>query len=117
LATYRTKKEKPENITDLTRSLLVALKITWSKWMNAMIIVKPETVVSWQQNHFKKYWAEKSAKSNKPGRPSTKREVRELTKRMASENFSWGAPRIYFELLKLGYTKKQVSQKTVSRYL
>jgi len=36
---------------------------------------------------------------------------------MASENLSWGAPRIYSELLKLGYTKKQVSQRTVSRYL
>jgi len=36
---------------------------------------------------------------------------------MASENLRWGAPRIYSELLKLGYTKKQVSQRTVSRYL
>jgi len=36
---------------------------------------------------------------------------------MALENLSWGAPRIYSELLMLGYTKKQVSQRTVSRYL
>jgi len=36
---------------------------------------------------------------------------------MALENLSWGSPRIYYELLKLGYTKIQVSQRTVSRYL
>ncbi len=36
---------------------------------------------------------------------------------MATENFIWGAPRIYSELLKLGYTEKQVSQRTISRYL
>ncbi len=117
LATYQAKKENPENITELTRSLLVALKTIWPNWRDALIIVKPETVIAWQQKRFKKYWAEKSAKSNKPGRPSIKREARELIKRMASENFSWGAPRIYSELLKLGYTEKQVSQRTVSRYL
>ena len=44
LATYQTKRENSKNITDLTRSLIVALKITWSKWMNALIIVKLETV-------------------------------------------------------------------------
>ena len=36
---------------------------------------------------------------------------------MALENLSWGSPRIYSELLKLVYTKIQVSQRTVSRYL
>ncbi len=117
LAAYQTKKENPDNITDLTRSLLIALKRTWSKWIDVLIIVKPETVIYWQQRRFKKYWAEKSAKKNKPGRSSVKREIRELIKRMASENLSWGAPRIYSELLKLGYSKRQVSQRTVSRYL
>ncbi len=82
-----------------------------------MIIVKPDTVIYWQQKRFKKYWAEKSAKKNKPGRPSIKLEICELITRMASESLSWGAPRIYSELLMLGYTKKQVSQRTVSRYL
>lgn len=117
LATYQAKKENPENITDLTRSLLIALKRTWPKWMDALMIVKPETVVYWQQRRFKKYWAEKSAKKNKRGRPSIKLEIRELIRRMASENLSWGTPRIYSELLMLGYTKKQISQRTVSRYL
>ncbi len=89
LVIYQTKKENPENITDLTRSLLVALKSTWPKWMGALIIVKPETVIYWQQKRFKKYWTEKSAKKNKPGRPSLKLEIRKLIRKMASENLSW----------------------------
>ena len=73
LATYQAKKENPENITDLTRSLLIALKRTWPKWMDAMIIVKPETVIDWQRRRFKKYWTKKSAKRKKLGRPSYSR--------------------------------------------
>jgi putative transposase len=44
-------------------------------------------------------------------------EIQQLIEKMATENFSWSAPRIYSELLKLGYTKNQVSQRTISRYL
>jgi len=36
---------------------------------------------------------------------------------LKTENFIWGAPIIYSELLKLGYTKNQASQRTISRYL
>ncbi len=59
----------------------------------------------------------KSAERKTPGRPSIKLEIQQIIKRMATENFIWGAPRIYSELLKLGYTEKQVSQRTISRYL
>jgi transposase InsO family protein len=117
LMIYQTKKEDSKNITDLTRSLLVALKKTWPKWMDALIIVKPETVIDWQKRRFKKYWTKKSAKRKKLGRPPIKLEIRQLLKKMATENFIWGAPRIYSELLKLGYTKNQISQRTISRYL
>ena len=54
LVAYKAKKENPENITDLTRSLLITLKSTWPKWMDSLIIVKPETVIYWQQRRFKK---------------------------------------------------------------
>ena len=63
LAAYKAKKENPENIKDLTRSLLIALKRTWPKWIDALIIVKPETVIYWQQSRFKKYWADYSSRS------------------------------------------------------
>ena len=42
------------------------------------------------------------------------REIQSLIFRMASENSTWGAPRIHGELLKLGF---DVSEPTVSRWL
>jgi len=48
------------------------------------------------------------------GRPQIPRELRLLIRRMARENFLWGAPRIHGELLMLGF---KVSQATVSRYM
>ena len=70
LMIHQTKKDDSKNITDLTRSLLVALKRTWPKWMDALIIVKPETVIDWQRRHFKRYWTKKPAKRIRLGRPS-----------------------------------------------
>jgi hypothetical protein len=46
--------------------------------------------------------------------PRVDPEVRALIRRMAAENYLWGAPRIHGELLKLGIS---VSERTVSRYL
>jgi hypothetical protein len=42
------------------------------------------------------------------------KEVRTLISRLAAENPTWGAPRIYGELLKLGF---HLSETTVSRWL
>ena len=40
LAIYQTKKTKPK-FTDLDRSFWIALKQSWSKWMDSLIIVDP----------------------------------------------------------------------------
>jgi hypothetical protein len=71
-----------------------------------LIIVKPETVIDWQRRRFKKYWTKISSKNKKYGRKITKIEIRDLIYQMAREN-NWGAPRIYSELLMLGFTKKK----------
>ncbi|WP_300464847.1 hypothetical protein [Desulfobacula sp.] len=84
LATYQTKKEDSKNITDLTHSLLVALKRAWPKWMDALIIVKPETFIDWQRQRFRKYWTKKSAKRKRLGRPSIVLEIRQLIKIIAN---------------------------------
>jgi hypothetical protein len=49
-----------------------------------------------------------------PGRPPASKEVRDLIRRMATENLGWGAPRIHGELLKLGI---HISERTVSRLM
>ena len=112
LAIYQTKKTKPR-LTNFDRSFWIALKQSWNKWIDHLIIVKPETVVDWQKRRFNKYWTKISTKNKKPSRKRIKKEIRDLICRMAGEN-RWGAPRIFSELLMLGF--KDVSEASVSRY-
>ncbi len=93
------------------RLVWVSLRLSWRRWQNALVIVKPETVVAWHRKAFRRYW---TSISRGPGRPRVDAEVRKFIVRMALENSTWGAPRIHGELLKLGF---DVSERTVSRYL
>jgi putative transposase len=114
LGMFIVKEMKPE-ISDSDRSFLVALKDVFSKWKNFIIVVKPETVIEWQKRRFRSYWRMISKRKN-PGRKRISREIISLIKLMKTEN-NWGASRIYSELLKLGFTEKNLSQSTVARYL
>jgi hypothetical protein len=46
----------------------VALRQVWAKWIDSQIIVKPKTVIDWQNRRFKKHWSIISNKNKKPGR-------------------------------------------------
>ncbi|MBU3914102.1 integrase core domain-containing protein [bacterium] len=113
LAMFKSRNIKPK-ITNVDRSFWVALMRVWTKWIDSLIIVKPETVIDWQKRRFKKHWTKISTRNKKPGRKRLKKEIRELIYLMAGEN-RWGAPRIYSELLMLGFD--DVSEAAVSRYL
>jgi transposase InsO family protein len=93
------------------RLLWVWLYRIWPKILDAMVLVKPATVVDWHRKGFRLYWRRRSRHL---GRPGMNREVRELICQMSRANPLWGAPRIHGELLKLGI---EVSQATVGRYL
>jgi len=80
--------------------------------LNAMLIVRPETVVRWHRAGFRLYWRRKSR--GRVGRPPISADLRALIRRMSRENALWGAPRIQGELLKLGFT---VAQSTVAKYM
>ena len=54
------------------------------------------------------------SRRGRPGRPRVDEEIRDLIRRLARENPTWGAPRVHSELLKLGF---EVSERTVSRYM
>lgn len=84
----------------------------WPGWRSVLVIVQPETVVRWHQQGFRLYWRWKSR--SKAGRPTVDREIRDLIRRMARENPTWGAPRILSELLLLGH---DVAESTVSKYM
>ena len=80
-------------------------------WRSHLILVKPETVVSWHRLGFKLFWRWKSRRG---GRPRVAREVIDLIHHMARQNPTWGAPRIQSELRLLGY---EVADSTVARYM
>ena len=94
------------------RVLWVWLSQVWCHWRTALVIVKPDTVISWQRRGFRLFWTWKSR--HRTGRPTVPHEVRTLIRTMSSANPLWGAPRIHGELLKLGLT---VSQTTVATYM
>jgi len=85
----------------------------WPHWKSALVVVKPETVVSWHRQGFRLYWRWKS-KARKPGRPAVSAEVICLIRRMCRDNSTWGAPRIQSELKLLGY---KVAESTVAKYM
>src|SRR5438309_1205162 len=95
------------------RSLWVWLSRFWASWRSALIMVKPETVISWHRKGFRWYWRWKS-KNREPGRPPIDSHVRDLIRKMSVADPLWGAPRIHGELLKLGI---EVSQATVAKYI
>ena len=110
LAVLTAKRPRPQMRT-ADRIFWVALRRLWPRWKDALVVVQPDTVVRWHRKGFRMYWTWNSRRRN-AGRPSTAAEIRALVRRMATENSTWGAPRIHGELLMLGYI---VSERTVSR--
>jgi Integrase core domain len=94
----------------IDRLLWVWLYRLWPCCLDAMVLVKPATVVQWHRQGFRLFWRWRS----RSGRPSVDREVRKLIREMSSANPLWGAPRIHGELLKLGI---EISQATVAKYM
>jgi putative transposase len=95
------------------RLLWVLLSRLWNGWADALLLVKPETVIRWHRAGFARCWTWKSRRI-RPGRPAVAPDVRALIRRMSEANPLWGAPRIHAELQKLGL---EISQATVSKYL
>ena len=102
---------KRPRLTNADRGVWVLLSRFWGRWRDALMIVKPATVIKWHRAGFGRYWTRRSRP--KGGRPGIDPEVRALIKRRATANM-WGAPRIHGELLKLGI---YVSEATVSKYM
>ncbi len=94
------------------RWLWAWLSRSWTAWQTALVIVQPETVITWHRQGFRLFWTWKSRR--RVGRPTLAADVRSLIRSMSETNPLWGAPRIHGELLKLGL---DVSQATVAKYM
>ncbi len=88
LALFKEREAKPRHIDAATR-----LSLAWLSrlcdWRSCVIVVRPETVVRWHRAGWRLFWRYKS----RPGGPPIPLELRQLIRRMASENPLWVVPR------------------------
>lgn len=109
-----TLRQSPQRLTftSIDRLVFAGLYRLAPGVLDALKIVRPETVIWWHRAGFRTYWRWKSRRRS--GRPKTSLEIRQLIREMSLANPLWGAPRIHGELLKLGI---DVGQTTVAKYL
>ena len=91
LATFASAARRP-GISFADRWFRIILRGLWARWLDALVFVKPETVVRWHRAGFRRYWAWLSRRRHQ-GRPPLDAELRALIRRMAAENPTWGARR------------------------
>jgi transposase InsO family protein len=103
---------KRAKVQDSDRIFWMLLRRSLRDWKDALIFVKPDTVVRWHRRGFRYYWKRKS-RSN-PGRPSISMAIIMLIKRLSRENETWGAPRVTDELALLGH---ELAEATVAKYM
>jgi putative transposase len=106
LAMFKEGKAKPRRPDTPIRITLVLLSKLF-KWRDALVVVKPQTLIRWHRQGFRLFWRWKS----RSGRPPIPTELKYMIHEMAMNNPSWGEERIANELLlKLGI---RVSPRTV----
>jgi hypothetical protein len=104
---------KRPKLSSADRLLWAWLSESWSDWRSALVLVKPETVITWHRKGFRLFWTWK-VRHGRPGRPAVPKDVRELIRKMSRENPLWGAPPIHGELRKLGI---DIGETSVGKYI
>ncbi len=113
LVTLRVRRHvKKPRLTRRDRFSLLLLASRLPSWKQALLILKPDTLLRWHRQGFRLFWRLKSRA--RLGRPRLSKELVSLIQQMAAENLGWGAERIRGELLKLGLP---VAKDTIETYL
>ena len=111
LAMFQERNARPHYAQDSARWLIARLSRLFD-WRDALVVVKPDTLIRWHRKGFRLFWR---WKSKSVGRPAVPKNLQELIRKLAAENPSWGEEHIANELrLKLGI---RVSPRTVHKYL
>ena len=66
LAAFKSRGRSPR-IRPTDRAFWLVLRRVWSAWRDALVFVKPDTVVRWHRAGFKIYWNWISQRARKPG--------------------------------------------------
>jgi hypothetical protein len=85
LALYQERGVKARRVDAATRVSLALLSRLFG-WRDGLIVVRPETLIRWHRAGWRLFWRLKS----RPGRPRIPLELRQLIRRMATENPLWG---------------------------
>ena len=81
LALYVERDVKPQRIDPVTRIGLTLLSRLFS-WQDALVVVRPETMIRWHRAGWNLFWRLKS----RPGRPPIPARIQALIRRIANEN-------------------------------
>ncbi len=92
------------------RTVLAALARLLPAALRSHRLVTPGTLLAWHRRLITLKWTY----PNRPGRPGTSQEIRDLVLRLAQENPAWGYRRVHGELSRLGH---HLSEATVRRIL
>jgi transposase InsO family protein len=103
---------KRPKLSRTDRPVLVLLASRVRAWRQALLIVKPDTLVRWHRQGFRLFWRHKSEVTTHT--PRVPAETIALIAEMATHNRLRGAERIRGELLKLGI---RLSKRTIQKYL
>ena len=112
LGVYQRGRKRPK-LTPADRLFWAWLSRSWRGWREALVLVKPETVISWQRKRFRDYWT-RLIRDGKPGRPRVPVELQDLIRRMSLANRLWGVERIVGEMQKIGI---EIAKSTVEKYM
>jgi hypothetical protein len=112
LNVLRRRAPKRVAVRNIDRLVFAGLYRLAPEVLDAVKILKPETIIRWHRAGFRAWWCWKSRPRG--GRPRTPDEIRQPIRETSLANPLWGAPRIHGELLKLGI---DVGQTTVAKYM
>jgi len=93
LNVLRRKSPQRLTFTSIDRLVFAGLYRVAPGALDALKIVRPETVIRWHRAGFRAYWRWKSRPRG--GRPKTPLEIRHLIREISLANPLWGAPRIH----------------------
>src|SRR3954447_11271598 len=78
IAAFQRKRKRPL-LTILDRVFWITLRSLWQDWRKPLLYVQPDTVVRWQREWFRRFWASLSnPQRRRRGRPGTVAELRRL---------------------------------------